>query len=45
MLEKNVIVGLGEIGEPLLKIISKAISTVGYDKNPKLVDKKKTEET
>ncbi len=39
VLEKNVIVGLGEIGEPLLKIISKAISTVGYDKNPKLVDK------
>jgi len=34
-----VVVGLGEIGEPFFKIISKSIPTVGYDKNPKLVDK------
>ncbi len=40
MLEKNVVAGLGEIGGPIFKIISKINPTVGYDKNPNLIDKK-----
>lgn len=38
---KNVICGLGEIGTPLLKLISKKSIAVGYDINPKLMDEKK----
>lgn len=34
-------VGLGEIGKPILQLVSKASLTVGYDMNPKLVNKKK----
>ena len=33
---KDVVVGLGEIGKPMFKLISKSIKTVGYDKNTKL---------
>ena len=33
---KDIVVGLGEIGKPILKLISKATIVVGYDKNPKL---------
>ncbi len=33
--------GLGEIGTPILKLLSKAGITVGYDINEKLMDKKK----
>ena len=36
---KNVVVGIGEIVEHFFKIISKAIPTVVYVKNQKLVDK------
>jgi UDP-N-acetyl-D-mannosaminuronate dehydrogenase len=35
---KDVVAGLGEIGNPILNVISKATNTVGYDINPKLVD-------
>jgi UDP-N-acetyl-D-mannosaminuronate dehydrogenase len=35
---KDVVAGLGEIGSPILNVISKATNTVGYDINPKLVD-------
>ena len=41
MLKKNVIVGLGEIGNPILKLLSKNEIVVGYDINKKLTDKKK----
>lgn len=43
MIKKNVVAGLGEIGAPILQLISKVIPTVGYDLNPKLIDKKKSE--
>lgn len=41
MLTKNVVVGLGEIGTPILKLISKSGIVVGYDLNEKLMNKKK----
>lgn len=40
---KNIVAGLGEIGTPILQLISKAIPTVGYDINEKLMDKEKFE--
>ena len=40
---KNVVAGLGEIGTPILQLISKVTPAVGYDINEKLVDKKKFE--
>ncbi len=43
MVKKNVVCGLGEIGTPILKLISKNIIAVGYDVNQKLIDKKKYE--
>ena len=41
MIKKDVVVGLGEIGAPLLQLISKAVPTIGHDINQKLIDKKK----
>ncbi len=41
MNKKNVVVGLGEIGFPILKILSRKIQVVGYDINPKLMNKRK----
>ena len=38
---KDVVAGLGEIGMPLLQLISKAIPAIGYDINQKLIDKKR----
>lgn len=43
MKEKDVVAGLGEIGSPILKLISRTISAVGYDIDEKLIDKKKLE--
>ena len=40
-IEKDVVVGLGEIGTPILKIISKSTEAVGYDIDPKLMNQKK----
>ncbi len=40
---KDVVVGLGEIGRPFLKLLSKSNNSVGYDINSELVDKKKFE--
>jgi len=37
---KDVVAGLGEIGRPILQLISKTTNTYGYDLNPKLIDKK-----
>ena len=43
MVSKDVVVGLGEIGGPILQIISKAKPAVGFDINDKLMDKRKFE--
>ena len=40
MKTKDVVVGLGEIGTPILKLISKSTIVVGFDKNMNLIDKK-----
>lgn len=37
---KNVVAGLGEIGTPILKLISKSFPAVGYDINETLIDKR-----
>jgi hypothetical protein len=39
--EKQIVAGLGEIGNPILKLISKVHLTVGYDIDPKLTNKTK----
>lgn len=39
-MKKNVIAGLGEIGKPILKLISKTTIAIGYDINPKIMGKK-----
>ena len=39
MIKKNIVAGLGEIGTPILKIISKNVPAVGFDLNKKLMDK------
>lgn len=41
MRKKIVVVGLGEIGKPILLLTSKKNIAVGYDINPRLMDKKK----
>jgi len=38
--KKNIVVGLGEIGLPILQLISKVVLTVGYDKKSSLIDNK-----
>jgi UDP-N-acetyl-D-mannosaminuronate dehydrogenase len=38
---KDVVAGLGEIGNPILQLVSKQKPSVGYDVNEKLMDKKK----
>jgi len=40
---KDIVIGLGEIGNPILKLISKNYNAVGYDIDKKLMDKKKFE--
>ena len=40
IMKKDIVVGLGEIGLPILKLISKKENAVGYDKNPKLMNDK-----
>ena len=39
MVKKNIVAGLGEIGGPILKLISKHCTAAGYDSNPKLSDR------
>ncbi len=43
MIKKNVVVGLGEIGKPILQLISKSALAVGFDANHKLMDKNRYE--
>lgn len=38
---KDVVAGLGQIGKPILQLISKATVVVGYDTNPKLFNQTK----
>ena len=40
IVKKDIVAGLGEIGLPILKIISKKENVVGYDLNKKLMNKK-----
>lgn len=37
---KDIVIGLGEIGKPILQVLSKSFLTVGYDINPELMNKK-----
>lgn len=39
-MEKDLVVGLGEIGTPILKVFSNSIQTAGYDKDQILMNKK-----
>lgn len=39
--KKDVVCGLGEIGMPILKLISKNLYVIGYDIDPRLLDEKK----
>jgi len=41
LIQKQVVAGLGEIGKPILSLISKTGPAIGYDINPKLMDDKK----
>jgi hypothetical protein len=41
MTKKNVVAGLGEIGKPILQLISKNDICIGFDINPKLMNKTK----
>ena len=41
MQTKDVVAGLGEIGNPILKLFSNGTIAVGYDINPKLVNLQK----
>ena len=42
-MKKDVVVGIGEIGKPILKLLSKNNTIIGFDLNPDLVDQKKIE--
>jgi UDP-N-acetyl-D-mannosaminuronate dehydrogenase len=42
-MKKNVVAGLGEIGRPILKLLSKQNITIGFDLNPDLMDQRKFE--
>ena len=35
-MEKDLVIGLGEIGLPIFKLFSRKIPTEGFDKNPEL---------
>ena len=41
MQTKNVVAGLGEIGSPILKLISRKTTAIGYDTNKKLMNNDK----
>jgi|TARA_B100001750_G_scaffold233205_1_gene233140 UDP-N-acetyl-D-mannosaminuronate dehydrogenase len=42
-MKKDVVAGIGEIGKPILKLLSKSNITVGFDLNPNLMDQRKFE--
>jgi len=37
---KHIVVGLGEIGRPILNLLSEKVTVVGFDVNPNLMEKK-----
>ena len=41
IMKKDIVAGLGEIGLPILKLISKKENAVGYDLDKKLMNEKK----
>jgi UDP-N-acetyl-D-mannosaminuronate dehydrogenase len=41
IMKKDIVAGLGEIGMPILKILSKNENVIGFDKNVKLMNKTK----
>src|SRR6267378_4471244 len=41
LMQKSLVVGLGEIGQPILQLLSATDIVVGYDINPKLMNEKK----
>ena len=40
-MKKNVVIGLGEIGNPIYKLLSKGQVTVGFDKDSTLMNQSK----
>ena len=42
-MKKDIVVGIGEIGKPILKLLSKNNIVVGFDLNPDLIDERKFE--
>ena len=42
-MKKDVVVGIGEVGKPILKLLAKDNIVVGFDIEPNLMDKKKFE--
>ena len=42
-MKKDVVVGIGEIGKPILKLLSKDNIVVGFDLNSDLMDERKFE--
>ena len=42
-MKKDVVAGIGEIGKPILKLLSKGNIVVGFDSNSSLIDKRKFE--
>ena len=38
-MNKDLVIGLGEIGLPIFKVLSKSFPTAGFDINPKLMKK------
>ena len=42
-MKKDVVAGIGEIGKPILKLLSKGNIVVGFDSNSSLMDKRKFE--
>lgn len=41
MIKKDIVAGIGEIGQPILQLISNSTLAVGYDINPKFTDQQK----
>ena len=42
-MKKDIVAGIGEIGKPILKLLSKHGVVVGFDSNPDLMDERKFE--
>ena len=42
-MKKDIVAGIGEIGSPILKLLSESNIVVGFDLNPNLMDKRKFE--